>query len=224
MDDGQLICRPDHADRVLRALDLEAAQDGASRATGTDAKSVARVLGSAAALEACGAWQTAYIRDTTSSDPARQTHVLGVDFGEEFSATKQLQKVTKTVAEIHKAIAQLNDTASELILLRKCADVSRIVHLLRAAGTSVHPNALLDYDNVLALSVERCLGGQFDELARLQASLGVADGGIGMRQASATALPAFLASRAESRWLVSRLLDDLDDVCRPAGLLSVFDT
>ena len=59
LDDGQLVCAPEHADTVLRALDSAAAQAGASRATGAEAKSVARVVGSLAARETCAiGWRT----------------------------------------------------------------------------------------------------------------------------------------------------------------------
>ena len=52
-DDGQFMCRPEDADAVLRALDAEAALVGASRAFGAEAKSVARLVGSPAAVAAC---------------------------------------------------------------------------------------------------------------------------------------------------------------------------
>ena len=35
LDDGQIVCHPEHVDAVLRALDAEAARVGAVRATGT---------------------------------------------------------------------------------------------------------------------------------------------------------------------------------------------
>lgn len=61
LDGGQLVCAPEHADPVLRALDIAVAQAGASRPTGADAKNVARVAGSLASREAFGAsWQHHY--------------------------------------------------------------------------------------------------------------------------------------------------------------------
>ena len=49
LDDGQIVCHPDHIETVLKIIDIEAAKDGASRAIGKDAKTVVRILGSAVA-------------------------------------------------------------------------------------------------------------------------------------------------------------------------------
>jgi hypothetical protein len=218
LDDGQLICRPSHADAVLRALDFEAGRVGAVRAAGTEAKSVARLLGSGGAAHP--QWKTERIKDTTSEDPARQQHVLGVDFG---AVAMQFEAATEQVAELHEALALVEDTACEMILLRKCADVCKVVHLLRAAGPSIGEDALKSYDALLGRSLQRCLG-RLDDLSLRQACLGVADGGLGMRRAAATALPAYVACRVECRWLVQLLADGMAECgLAPAGLLNSFD-
>ena len=210
LDDGQLLCAPDHADAVLRALDAEAARVGAARATGVEAKSVARLVGSPAAVAACDPrWATEYVLASTTREPGRQEHVLGVDFGIERSPSQQFLRATEAVAELHESISQLQDTASELVLLRKCADVCKVAHLLRAAGHKIAETTLQQYDAVLRRSLTRCLGGQLDDLSLEQASLGVRSGGLGMRKASDMALPAFVASRTESRWLVHLLAGTL---------------
>ena len=43
----------------------------------------------------------------------------------ERSPSQQFQRVTEAVAELHESISQLQDTASELVLLRKSADVCK---------------------------------------------------------------------------------------------------
>ena len=73
--------------------------------------------------------------------------------------------------------------ASGLVFMRKCADVCKIVHLLRAAGPFIE-TALLDvYDSVLSSSLSRCLGGDLDDLSVMQARLGVTQGELGLRRA-----------------------------------------
>ena len=166
LDDGQLQCRPVNADIMLRTLDVEAAKVGASRAVGLEAKSVARLVGSPSAIAACPeAWMTDYIRSSCTSEPSRQQHVLGVDFGAEFSPDRQFQQAIRSVADLHDALSQVEDTACELILLRKCADVCKIVHLLRAAGPRIQRSSLDHYDAMLERSLLRCLGGGLDELS-----------------------------------------------------------
>ena len=53
---------------MLRALDAEAALVGASRAVGTEAMSVARLVGSPAAVAACAGWATDYVTSSTTTN------------------------------------------------------------------------------------------------------------------------------------------------------------
>ena len=207
LDDGQLVCQPKDADSVLRTFDEHAATVGARRATGSAAKSVARLCGCPEAVEqhAQGDWCTEYIQTSTSKQQSWDRHVLGIDFGSEDSATAQFRKAAANVSELHDALSTVDDTASELVLLRKCADVCKVTHLLRAAGASIDGAVLEEYDDVLHQSLSRSLGGQLDDLSDLQATLGIGQSGLGMRGASQVALPAFIASRVESKWIVVQL-------------------
>lgn len=224
LDDGQLVCRHSDTDTVLRTLDAEAARVGAVRATGKDSKSVARVVGSPTAMASCGdSWRTEYVHHSTTSDPARQQHVLGLDFGVEFSTAQQFRRTTDKVSALHEDLALVGDTACELILLRTCADVCKVVHLLRTAGPSIDVSALKAYDILLDKSLNRCLGGHLDEFSMLQASLGCSEGGLGMRRATASAAPAFVASRVESRWIASLLSSGIQDFVDPNVLLANYD-
>ena len=213
------MCRPQHAhaDAVLRAL------VGAPRARGAAAKSVARLVGAPAALATHDpAWATEYVLDSTSQDPARHGHVLGVDFGGERGPSSQFRDATDAVERLHEALAQVQDVASELVLLRKCADVCKVVHLLRASGLWLDESAVLRYDALLERSLTRCLGGQLDEASLAQASLGVKSGGLGMRRASDLALPAFVSSRTEARWVLCMLAQQLPGFVA-ADLVAAFD-
>ena len=98
-----------------------------------------------------------------------------------------------------------------------------MAHLLRAAGHKIAETTLQQYDVVVRRSLTRCLGGQLDDLTLEQASLGVRSGGLGMRKASDMALPAFVASRTESRWLVHLLAGALPDALG-SDLVAGFDT
>ena len=173
MDDGQLVCQPDVADRLLRVIDAEAARIGASRATGVEAKSVARLVGAEEAVTLTGSdWKTDYIKSSTTEAPSKQQHVLGVDFGPTHSVGQQFSHATKAVAGLHDALASTGDTASELVLLRQCADVCKVVHLLRAAGATLDPEELGAYDDMLEGSLIRCLGGELDCFSLDQAAMG----------------------------------------------------
>ena len=54
MDDGQLVCKAEHVDVILRSLDDEAEKIGAVRGRGVDVKSTVRILGTDAAREVIG--------------------------------------------------------------------------------------------------------------------------------------------------------------------------
>ena len=202
LDDGQLSCDPSDIDLVLRTLDTEAAHVGASRAVGPDAKSLARLLGPPDLVSNYPSWETEYILNSTTKERAREYHVLGIDFGtDDRSTTSQFNAAAIKISSLHTSISCLGDTACELVLLRKCADVCKVVHLLRAVGPDIQREALGKYDALLAATLQRCVG-PLDEYSLKQASLGVGEGGLGMRRSIDLAIPAFVASRTESRWMI----------------------
>ena len=82
MDDGQLFCRAQHVDRVLRRVDAGLNTIGASRGSltaGDDIKSTVRVFGSA---QNSDEWATDYIKDTCKiRTPSCNTKLLGGALG-----------------------------------------------------------------------------------------------------------------------------------------------
>ena len=72
-----------------------------------------------------------------STAPAEnhRNNVLGINLGDAQVASDLFAEATRSVALFNEAIAQLGDTAAELVLLRKYADICKIVHLLRARGS-----------------------------------------------------------------------------------------
>ncbi len=126
---------------------------------------------------------------------------LGVRLGDE--ENQFAEKVTEA-AELHAAISTLDDPALELVLTRASADVGRIVHLLRAAGPS-NPAALESFDDLVRAAVGRIVHAEVGDDSAEQASWGVKSGGLGLRRATALALPAHAASLAEAEQLVAWL-------------------
>lgn len=220
MDDGQIFCRPSDIDFILRVLDEEAQQVGARRGWFDEAKSTVNVINENLADE----WRTAYIDESIMVPGSKPSHILGIDFAGD-AAAAQFAGVSETVSEIHNKIAEVEDVPAELLLTRKCADICKIVHLLRAQGSTI-PHDLLDsYDLLLRQSLERIVGGPIDDSSWTQASLGVRAGGLGLRRARDTALPAFIASRTEVRWLVKYLYESLSKTDLIEGdFLAEFDS
>ena len=109
---------------------------------------------------------------------------------------------------MHDNLAQVEDVATEITLVRACADVCKVAYLLRAKGNEIEVPALEKYDKLLQSSLERLLGGPIGGPAVMQASLGVKEGGLGFRRAQDLALPAFISSRLEARWLIGKLIQN----------------
>ena len=193
----------------MRALDTAFAEAGAARGVGEDAESVARVLGPPGDDQ----WATEYVHRTCKV-PAdtRWTHVLGVDTGTATASTEQFRAITDKVAEVHRALQLLEDAPTELVLLRRCADVCKVTHLLRAAGPAVTDRERQHFDGLVSNTLQRTLGGGLCTAALDQAAVAVADGGLGMRRAQDLAEPAFVASRVEARPFVMELFAGLATV------------
>ncbi|CAK0892676.1 unnamed protein product [Prorocentrum cordatum] len=135
MDDGQIATRSSSVDPWLRAFDAEAAVAGAARGRGERAKSVVAVIAPpGVAAAARPRWATDYaLASVAPPADGPDPHVLGVDFGGGAVSDRFLAAADK-VAAVHDALGLLEDTSAELVLMRRCADVCKAVHLLRAAG------------------------------------------------------------------------------------------
>ena len=112
----------------------------------------------------------------------------------------------------------MDDPRVELALLRVSANVSRITHLLRAAGPDIDVSLLDAFDAGQRVALGSLLGGSLSERVWLQASGAAAEGGLGLRSARELQYPAFLASRAEARPLVEDLTSSLPSLWRDSLL------
>ena len=211
-DDGQAVCRPVDVDLYLECLDAAAAQVGATRGEGRDVKTHVRLVGHPDAIRAFGAaaepeaWITERVRRTCQLDsPNSPFEVLGAIVGPDAACEEQFLERVQKLRELHTSLTEVADPATELTLGRACADVSRAVHLLRASGSILPETAMEEHDAALDEFIARTLGGDLAQQSLAQATVGVAQGGLGFRRASDLASPAFLASRVEARPFVERL-------------------
>ena len=191
----------------LQVFDAEAAAAGATRGEGTDVKSAVRLVGPEHLLRGQSAdWITPLVRNTCKLPPANSSVEIfcaRVNGGEE----EQFLQASEDAAKVQDAISTAEDAATELVLTRRCADVCKITHLLRVAGPAFSPASLQRFDNSVQSSLQRILGGPLDQDTLLQSSVGVHEGGLGLRLATDLALPAFIASRVERRPMVMKLAE-----------------
>ena len=144
-------------------------------------------------------------------------HVLGLDFGLAGASSAHFRAVVDKVAEVHAALELLEDAPTELVLLRRCADVCKVTHLLRAAGLRVADDKQQRFDDLVGRTLRRTRGGGVDAAAQDKAATAVADGGLGLRRAHDLAEPAFVASRVEARPFVLDLFAGLESVSAGAA-------
>ena len=226
MDDGQAFVRPDLADIWLRTIDDALHAIGASRSAGDDCKSVARLFCQPEAVQSQAGRDTEYIHATCqvqAGDVAPK--VLGTYIGDENVADRTANRIIDKVAGIRKAVSEIDHAPTELVLTRRCLDVSRLFYALRCQGDRISTEALAHFDEDLRAAVEDTLGGELSDVAWLQATLGVQAAGLGLREAGAVALPAFIASRVISRPLVAEMAAHTEraSIADSTRLLDLYD-
>ena len=118
-------------------------------------------------------WCTEYVAASTKPIPAHGGHVLGINIENFDELSSQFNTVTDEVEALHTNLAQVEDAATEIVLVRACADVCKVTHLLRAGGIGIATESLDKYDKLLKLSLERIMGGPIGETPAMQATLGV---------------------------------------------------
>ena len=111
---------------------------------------------------------------------------------EGFTEAYVLNKVDQVLA-MQDHLDDLEDPQVELHLLRSCLGLCKVMFLLPTLPPGSAPEAFKRFDAGLRRSLERITNSSLDDLAWQQASLPINMGGLGLRQASAAALPAFLA-------------------------------
>ena len=148
-----------------------------------------------------------------SVDASARGKVLGVELDGD-SLHSQFRTATQHVADVCGALQLVQDARAELALLRVSANVSRVVHLLRAAGPDIDVGLLDGFDWNQRLALGSLLGGPLSDCVWDQA-VGAADqGGPGLRSARELQLPAFIASRVEAKALVEDLTSSLPQYLR----------
>jgi hypothetical protein len=222
MDDGQLFTHPRHVDCVLQSLDRRLELTGATRGKSIDGsvRSMVRMFAPPGREQELAGWDSAYVRDTCnvlqSDDPVK---VLGGICGTELQVQDAFKTLCTSVENLHKAIDQVQDPATEVVLKKSCADVSKIIYTLRLNGDRlITSEKLPEYTSVMRESLARSLGGDLIDTAWEQATCGKL--GLGFRTAEEVALPAFIASRTAAAPAVRAIFGRLEAAgLAPAGAL-----
>ena len=85
------------------------------------------------------------------------------------------------MADVHARLPDLEDAPAEFTLLRSCAGVCKVTHLLRATGPDISEDALTAFDDTVTGTLRRILAGDAPPASQLQASLATCQGGRASR-------------------------------------------
>ena len=104
----------------------------------------------------------------------------------------------------------MQDAATQVVLNKFCADVSKVIYALRLNGDHlVTAGDLTRYSSLLRDSLARSLGWDVGDDGWHQATCGTSEGGLGLRTAEEIAFPAFIASRVSASPAVHSILTQL---------------
>ena len=130
--------------------------------------------------------------------------LLGAPIGNEDSVEEVLDGKLKELRRMSDRLALLN-AHDALFLLTNCFAIPKLTYTLRSAPC-YNQQVLHDYDAVIRSTLQSILNVALTDEAWDQATLPVANGGLGVRRATDVALPAFLSSVVGSHALKSQLL------------------
>ena len=209
LDDGTVVCDPLLVVPYLLAFDDASGEKKASRNL---SKSNVIIYAPQEVIDAnADAWRLSETRSLAKvCGPEGNLLTLGAALGGVASRVEHFRRKTTVAQAMHDKIRQCEHTQIEMILSRSCLGVGKINHLLRSCGYDLHldKEAVAAFDGVQAATVKRLFAGTTENGAE-QSQLCAAIGGLGLRSAVDTALPANIASRILARPKITELSSDL---------------
>ena len=144
------------------------------------------------------------------------SHVLGIDTdvirGEHSAFDDQFQSAVEKVTQLHERISDLEDGPAEFTLVKNCASICKVMHLLRAVGPYISHDKFQAFDDSVIGSLGRIIGEPIKDHARIQATLPTSQSGLGLMSAATMGQVAFIAARTESGAFVGHLCDGIDSI------------
>ena len=98
-------------------------------------------------------------------DVAEPIKVLGGVRGSQVHIVDGFLKTCTKVRDLHAVVDYVADAATEIMLKKECADVSKINYTLRLSGDQIPNERLAEYTAVMRESITRSLGGDLHDEA-----------------------------------------------------------
>ena len=126
--------------------------------------------------------------------PTAGVELLGSYIGCPESQERFLQKKTLEIIALLEILPELNDAQIEFAILKNCLGVCKINHLLRSLPP-IPSHSIHVFDQHQRVCLERIISRSLTDLQWQLAIIPTTSGGLGLRCASNTQLPAYIASR-----------------------------
>ena len=130
--------------------------------------------------------------------------LLGAPIGGRQSVEDVLSAKLLELRRLSTRVSLLN-AHDALFLLKNCFSIPKLMYTLRSAPCYTH-QLLEEYDDVIRSTLQHIMNVSLSDDVWDQATLPVANGGLGIRRATDVALPAYLSSVASSHALITQLL------------------
>ena len=132
--------------------------------------------------------------------------VLGVPLGPPRFVEAEFQLVISKSQLLINKLPLLNDPQISFALLSKCFGFCRVSYFLRCSPPSFTSSLSSSFDSLMVKTFESIIGKDLSEHAKLQLSLPIKDGGMGIRSCSKHAPAAFIASLNACESHISRVI------------------
>jgi hypothetical protein len=134
---------------------------------------------------------------------AEDCMLLGAPLTDEALPSAVFEKIEKIKLMVDRLPTLQAHTA--LFLLKNTFSIPRLVYLLRCSPTWKVPHLLEEFDLLMRSGLEGITNVSIDDASWAQSSLPVSRGGLGIRSARDLSIPAFMASIACTKDLVSSI-------------------
>ena len=132
--------------------------------------------------------------------------MLGAPMGNaQFCTEHTMAKRVEASKPLLKALGDLDDPQTGLLLVRECAAYCRVVYSSRVVPPPLHAGALNAFDDEVRGCLEHLCTGPLPAEAWLQATLSTSQGGLGLRLAHRHSPAAYLSSAAATQELCQQL-------------------
>ena len=154
--------------------------------------------------------------------PTAGVELLGSHIGCPESQEQFLQKKTLEIIAVLELLPELNESQIEFAILKNCLGVCKINHLLRSLPP-IPSLSIQIFDQHQRVCLERIVSRPLNDLQWQLALLPTIKGGLGLRCASNTQLPAYLASRIATWHNVAAITGPLLNIRQSQDLKNATD-